>query len=402
MSKFNLHRQHNLIPNANTYVYEQKFVSINSEDRDSLRYPDASLFEIELPQDYCNVQSVQLVSWSFPANYNVFSLATDNLIMVFTMQDIYNPLDNGINDPLLKAIYAGLNLSKDLFFTIETGFYNPTQMSNEIMNKMNDSVTGYLTKFFNETPEYNYAIELFDGYSDFVVIYNSVAQRLLFGNKSSGFTFANNSDFYRLQRISREGQCIVTPRALPSFSSWGLPAYLGFTRIPEKSTSYKNYKDVRLSYDTSKQSYWLRPILKGASVHLIRAPLKINFMGPSYLYMELDSTTSLNCIDETNPFEANKFTRETNQTNGRVNASFAKIAIPTTPLSQWYDTDQPAYKWFDPPAEKIRKLRIKIRFHDNILVDFGSFNYSFLLEFNILNPQIQRKSTITGSAPGIF
>ena len=181
-----------------------------------------------------------------------------------------------------------------------------------------------------------------------------------------------------------------------------MPSFLGFTRSPETSKAYSNYKDVRLYYNTGSTGYWLKPNLPGASVYLIRAPLKINFMGPSYLYMELDSTTSLNCIDETNPYELTKFTKETNQTNGRVNASFAKIAIPTTPISQWYDTDQPAYKWFDPPAEKIRRLRIKIRYHNNVLVDFGSFNYSIMLEFNLLSPQIQRKSTIMSTDPSSY
>lgn len=402
MSSFNLHKQHNLIPNANTYVSDKKFVSINSEDRDSTKFPDASLFEIELPQDYCNVQSVQLSSWSFPANYDVFAPGIDNLTMIFKMENIYNPKDHGVKDSLLEAIFAGLTASNELLVTIETGFYNPAQMSVELTNRLNESVTKYLKIFFETTPAYNYAEKLFNEYNDFVVTYNSVSQRLLFGNTSSGFIFVNNSDYYRLQRTARNGFCFVTPRALPEFTSWGLPAYLGFTRIPEVAKAYSNYKEVRLYYNVGTSGYWLRPNLPGASVYVITPPLKINFMGPSYFYMELDTTTSLNCIDETNPYNLTTFTKETNQTNGRVNSAFAKIAIPTTPISQWYDTNQPAYKWFDPPAEKIRRLRVKIRYHNGILVDFASFNYSFMLEFNLLSPQIQRKSKIMSTDPSSF
>jgi hypothetical protein len=402
MSKLNLHRQNNLIPNANTYVAEKKFISINSEDRDIVRYPDSSLFEIELPQDYLNVQSIRLASWSFPSNYNVFSILSDNVIMIFNMKDVYNPSDHDVASPLLKAIYIALTQPYDFFIRIEEGFYNPTQMANELTSKMNEVVTEYLTLFFQTNPDYSYASKLFVEYSDFIVTYNSVAQQLWFGNSSSGFTFPNNSDFYRIQRVDRQGSCYVNPRSLPSFSSWGLPAYLGFTRLPSTSVSYSDNKKVKLSYLNKFSCFWIAPSEPGANIHIIKAPLKINFMGPSYIYMELDSTTSLNCIDETNPYNLSKFTKETNQTNGRVNASFAKIAIPTTPISQWYDTDQEAYKWFDPPAERIRKLRIKLRYHDGTLVDFASFDYSIMLEFTLFNPQIQRKSTITSSDPSMF
>ena len=56
---------HPLITNANQYFYERKFISIHSEDRDVDKYPNSALFEIELPQDYVNVASARLYSWSF-------------------------------------------------------------------------------------------------------------------------------------------------------------------------------------------------------------------------------------------------------------------------------------------------------------------------------------------------
>lgn len=406
MSKFNVNRQHNIIPNANTYVADKKYVSVSSEDRDIVRFPDASLFEIELPQDYVNVQSIKLVTWTFPSNYDVFSLVNDNLVMVFSMHDIYNPDDHGISDPLLKAIYAGLIIPQNFLMLVSEGFYNPTQISIEVQNQLNITITNYLTNFFETTPEYSYASNLFSGYTDFVVTYNSVAQKLWFGNKSSGFIFQNNADFYRIQKEKRYSNCSLGTRVLPSFSSWGLPAFLGFTRVPEQSIAYPDYKKVQLTYAnyTSRgdNGFWIKPSHPGAIVHVIKSLLKINIMGPAYIYMELDSTTSLNCIDETNPYNLNKFTQETNQTNGRVNSSFAKISVPTAPLSQWFDSAQYPYKWFDPPAERIRKLRVKIRYHDNSLVDFGSFDYSFMLEFTMFNPQILRKSNVTNVDPLLF
>ena len=43
------------------------------------------------------------------------------------------------------------------------------------------------------------------------------------------------------------------------------------------------------------------------------------------------------------------------------------------------------YKLFEPPAERLRRLNITIRYHNGMLVDFEGFNYTFCLEFTILS-----------------
>jgi hypothetical protein len=37
----------------------------------------------------------------------------------------------------------------------------------------------------------------------------------------------------------------------------------------------------------------------------------------------------------------------------------------------------------------------KLRYHNGQLVDFGSYEYSFMLELTMMNPQIPRKITIS-------
>ena len=64
---------HPLIPNNSEYLRYRKIVSIHSEDRDILKYPNANEFEIMLPEDLLNVASIRLYDWSFPCNYNTFS-----------------------------------------------------------------------------------------------------------------------------------------------------------------------------------------------------------------------------------------------------------------------------------------------------------------------------------------
>jgi hypothetical protein len=113
-------------------------------------------------------------------------------------------------------------------------------------------------------------------------------------------------------------------------------------------------------------------------------------MGPAYFYMELNGN---NCIDETSPYTVNRFTLSNNITNGIVNSSFAKIAIPTTPISQWFDRESLPYKMYWPPADRIRKLSIKLRYHNGQLVNFGAFPYSFTIEFTQLQSQQNRRFT---------
>jgi hypothetical protein len=415
MSRFDLNNNHPLIPNANQYYFEKKYVSIHSEDRDVLKYRNPASFEIELPQDYLNVQSVRLSSWSFPANYSVFSTDTHNVYMTFKFVKLYEPSKHANNDALTQAIFAGLyyNLDNEYLFTIEPGFYNPGQMATELTNKMNEAVTVYLNNFFVDPnyPQYNYAAALFTSYDRFTVVYNEVGQKLWFGNNADQFVLNNSSNTF-LKKDLLDNKCIPSRRGeLPNFTDFGLPAFLGFTRCDSASYSAAEFiknsdpnadPDVssngllpRFYYGdvigTGDNGYWLLPVLKGATVYYLQAPLKINFMGPAYIYMEIEG---LNCIDETIPYNLSTFTATTNQTNGICNSAFAKIPVPTTPISQWFDDDMGPYKYFNPPAERIRKLKIKFRYHNNVLVEFGSFDFSFMLEFCILRPQNERKFNI--------
>ena len=417
MSSFNTSTSHPLIPNSNQYYIEKKYVSIHSEDRDLIKYPVASEFEIELPQDYLNVKTVRLSTWSFPANYNVFSPENYNVALSFKFITLYNPGEHSYSDPLTEAIFAGLynNVGNQSLITIETGFYNPDQMATELTNKLNENVSAYLIEFFTNTPAYNYAIALFTGYDRFKVVYNSVGQKLWFGNTADKFELTN--DYINQFNEDNVGTQCIRRNQLPSLADWGLPAYLGFTRCSTMSLSAAeveatmnnanniiygyNPEIINVSGDVPRfyygdvnpgdNGFWLVPSLPGATVYFLQAPAKINFMGPSYIYLDIDG---LNCIDETSPYNMSQFTLHTNETNGRVNSSFAKIPITTTPIAQWFDSEQAPYKHFNPPAERIRKLKCRLRYHNGQKVDFGLFDYSFMIEFTLLRPQNERKYTI--------
>jgi len=417
---------HQLIKNSNQYFLEKKYISISSEDRDIIKYPNSSEFEIFLPQEYLNVASARLHSWSFPANYNVFSVSYYNVTMIFKIDKLYNPTEHSFSDILTEGIFAALYNygNKDILTEIEPGFYNPDQMAIELTNKFNYAVTKVINNFFANPSEwggvdYNPAKILFEssgGYDRFKIVYNSVSQQLWFGNNADQFTLNNSSSKY-IDRLVVNTECVRRNR-LPEWVNWGLPYYLGFTRNNITAYTANQYLELeplkvnvyigqsgtdavpRFFYGdaiphSGDDGYWLLPTLPGAEVYYLQAPFKIGFMGQAYIYMEIEGW---NCMDESSPYNVNLYTTTHSQNNGIVNSAFAKIAVPTTPISQWFDIGMGGpYKYWNPPAERISKIKLKIRYHNNTLVEFGQFEYSFMIELNLLKPQQERSYSIVNS-----
>jgi hypothetical protein len=407
---YNTNQNHPLIPSAQQYLFYKKYVSIHSEDRDILKYPNPSSFEIEMPEDLLNVSTITLANWTFPANYNTFSASNSNIVMTFKINNPFNPSSSLISSPYYSAIFTALFLAQkeEYTITIETGFYNPDQMVTELTNKFNYTVTLKIKNFLKDTTSSYYDASTFPdiltefenkgGYTSFIIVYNAVSQKIWFGNTTDGFVLTNETQFAK--NVALDNLYCGAKTVLPDFSSWGLPGNLGLSRCNISSINgvklaniaeLESVNDIitpRFYYGDvmpGDNGYWLlpNPELPGSDVHWIEATYKINLMGPAYFYIEIEGQ---NCIDETSPYNISSFTAQTNQTNGVVNSAFAKIAVPTTPISQWFDRLSLPYKEYVPPAERIRKLKIKIRYHNGQLVDFGVFDYSLLLEFVILQP----------------
>ena len=402
---------HPLIPSSQEYLYYKKYVSIHSEDRDVTKFPNSNEFEIELPEDLLNVVNVSLSNWTFPSNYNAFSALNQNIYMSFLIPNPYNPGDNDVSGYVIETIYECLLLNYDnnYYITIEEGFYNPLEMVNELTNKFNSAVTTIITEYYQEKIdngesfyETSYSTILQDflsqgGYTRFVIVYNNVTQKIWFGNTADAFTLTNEIQVDPDSIITNSFCC--TDSLKQSFVDWGLPANVGLSRFNTEANTITDFLP-RFYYGNSnygKDGYWLRPNsgLTNSQVYFIECPYKINLMGQSYFYMEIDG---LNCIDETSPYNISQFTIQNNKTNGVVNSAFAKIAVPSTPISQWFDKDSMPYKIFMPPAERIRKLKIKLRYHNGILVNFGRSEYSFMIQFVLLVPQQLRKVTTFGGS----
>jgi len=307
--------------------------------------------------------------------------------MTFKINKPYNPGEHEFSNDLQNAIFEALynNVNNHYKIIISTGFYNPDQMATELTNRFNEAVNIIIKQYFTDNGYTDLLTQFIDTgeYNQFVIVYNSVGQKLWFGNKSSGFILTNTTSIIRDYLVDTS-KCLNNQ--IPDFSSWGLPGYLGLDRCDIESTTITDYVPRFYYGDVypGDNGYWLLPNLPTAQVSFIECTYKINLFGVSYIYMEIDG---LNCIDETSPYNISNFTLTTNKTNGIVNSSFAKIPIPTTPISQWFDGDAQSYKLYLPPAERIRKIKVKLRYHNGQVVNFGVFNYSFTLEFSLYSSQ---------------
>lgn len=382
----------------------KKHISIHSEDRNMIRHPNSNQFSIELPEDIVDITEATIATWSFPSNYSTFSVLNDNVFLTFEIHLPYDPtLPDNLPDNLLQTrIHEALSYKQhtsgipNYRLQIESGFYAPEVMCVELTNKFNLAVTEYIIEYF-KSQEWFDSMEAFvagGGYTEFIIVYHGVSQNIWFGNKSSGFILTNKSQ----QALDSEVRC-NRKNILPDFSTRGLPPFLGLPPKDIQSETYDFPEHEVLMFRLlprfyygdvlpGDNGYWLQPdnvALPNSTVHWVTSPFKINLMGPSDLYLEI---TDLNHIDETSPFEVSEFTTTTNRTNSRVNASFAKLPIPSTPISQWFDKNVPFTRTFSPPLSRLSRLNISIRYHNGQLVNFGLFNYTFVLEFTVLKPYI--------------
>lgn len=418
MNNYNLATNKPLIPNANQFFSYTQYVLINSDDRDISKYPNAAEFEIELPTEYTNVSTARIYSWAFPSVFSTFAPHKYNVKMAFKITDPYVPVpgSNTLNEGIAAALLA--HVDDDYVISIESGYYKPTQMATELTNKFNAAITAYITQFFADNqPLYDSAADLFETYTRFVVAYNTVSMDLWFGNKADKFEMVNDSNVY--SKINASNSMCIQKNVVSSDASWGLPAHLGFLKqnktsmtVAEINDAFENiqpnqYLDAlhasidqsalapRFFNEKESEGFWISTDIADASIYFLNAPSKVSMLGDAHFYIEIDK---LNCIDETVPYNMSRFTQTTNQTNSIVNSAFAKIPVSDTPIAYCFnEASYGPYKMFNPPTSMPRKFKIKMRYHNGMLVDFGNNPYSFMIELTTLIPAQERIYNITSN-----
>jgi hypothetical protein len=155
------------------YGVQKKIVAIHSEDRDIVKWPTPTQFEIDLPVDYKNVVSLRLNDIDLPL-FDLFLEANQNTKFRVEMASI------------------------EYFGQISEGNYTAAQLANELTGRLNECThtTGFL------------------------VLYNEVAKKLVFTNTTA----------FSLCFLQGESYPGCSAPFYDNYNKWGLGQYLGFEK----------------------------------------------------------------------------------------------------------------------------------------------------------------------------
>jgi len=337
------------------YELDRKIVSIHSEDRNIDKWPNPNNFEVTLPQDFLNVQSIRLVNVNFPSVIYTFSNEYQNTKFRFKL--IPHTTNTAIKDNLEQKLNNPTNPNDYFEVEINEGTYDPEQLAFELTQKMNRVVSDYLGS----------------PYDKFVVRANTVNYKILIGNTCDEPILLFN------QKIDYTLSCnqkIVWDQPI----KWGLPYFLGFNKQEIQSISYEEFY---VDYD-GDDTPWLEPSTDSSinKVWVAQSNHTYQLLGENELYIELDNHNS---ITELTPYP--RTLNNNTQFIGETKSAFAKISIFNPTSAQIFDSRNgflTNLTHYTRPIERIRKMKFKVRFHDGRLVDFKNREWGMTIEINQL------------------
>ena len=392
-----------LIANNKNFTIDRRLVSIHSDDRNITKWPNSNHFEIQLPEAITNIQSMNLADITLPINYYTFSNEYQNTKLIFTVTTSPNTVpshvsglrESGYQPPKLESLTLSdmlyndkvLDGSYEFEITIDEGYYAPSQLASEIASRMNAAVQKYLRTTAKPVNTNKYT------YNNFNITYNVVSQKFMFGNLVDSFElkFA-----YKIPYVTKCPQINVWEKN----TNWGLPSYLGFDRANYSSQMYQtdNGTGIPIYWSTSAQN-WLtsKPLTSGPAagiaastqVYYLIAPFTADIFGERAIYMEVEK---YNNYTELEPYSIKQ-----NDFCGKTNSAFAKIPITKNPNTAEYENRNSHLQNiinFNPPLERISKLKFTFRYHDGRLVDFQNNLFNFTIGFNCLTNEIPNQYNI--------
>jgi hypothetical protein len=181
-----MNHNHPLIKTCHNFVLDRKVLFIDSNDRDIERWPSASEFEINCPQNYTNVESLRLSSIMLPNFfYNISEQLRTNKMIVELSGTKYE-------------------------IKLEDGYYNYTQLATALQTQLQAVPSG----------------------TNFDVSYNPINRKFTFLNVSIAFTF--RFDLPNSYNCAKDN---YKTDVYAQHSNWGLGYILGFDKKIYTSSS---------------------------------------------------------------------------------------------------------------------------------------------------------------------
>ena len=272
---------------------------------------------------------------SCPQSYN--NIESIRLLNIQTPNKFYN-ISEYLQNNKFKIDISGTNLD---FIILEDGYYTIENLVKSLNNATTISVK-----------------------------YNEVNNKIYFGHNRSFTMYFNDSDLSYNNCYNSNYNNIYKQH-----SKWGLGAILGF-----------NKEIITSSTQSTKQKFQHQSINWSNGHYIIEPPKAVDLDEYQNIYIEVDK---LNKSDEIKPYIVDKIN---NTNSGIMNSFFAKVPIIKNKQNQSINAKDFCIEdvsYFQPPLENINKLKIKIRYHNGLLVDLQNYNISMTFEINQIRNEIK-------------
>ena len=315
-----------LVTSKHNFVLDRKILLIDSDDRDIERWPNSSEFEIRCPQIYNNVESIKLSNIMLP-NF------------------LYNISE------YLQTNKMELEISGNTHtIVIQDGYYKHSQLKLALQKQLQKIDPSFVVNFNEVTNKYYIGLpsqtKVFKFNFDKVLSYSTC-----------------NKDNYKVNVYSQH-------------SEWGLGYILGFDKTSYISKVTNDPDILSFAHTTTN---WI-----DSSSNVLVSQKSSNLEDNVFIYIDLDK---YNKSDELKPY---LYYNNSNTSSGIINGAFAKIPhiLSLNNNCAVNDGYLDNVSYFQPPIDKIAKIKLKFRYHNGMLVDFNNFNISLSLEINQLRNEM--------------
>jgi hypothetical protein len=333
-------RLSNIIKHENNYVINTKLITVHSTDRDITKSKHSDEFDIILPENIKNIESLKLNSISIPMNTPVFSNLYQNTKFQFKIEDIVYPVE------------------------IADGTYTIEQLSQSIETLMNVATAPLMYRFKCK--------------------YNTVTNKLWFACDGIVGGTPASKEFTLLFDKAQEYDCDnrYNTKVHDKYFKWGLPAFIGYEK--KEYTSIGALSNLRFSHETVDWLAINSSYIDIANEHSVGM---IDILPDNNLYMEVDKYNSL---DEISEFSKHNSHHRDKDYDGRVNSAFAKLPLIKGFYTLLSKSNSGTTSRHNPPIENISRLTFKFRFHDGRPLNLNNIPFSFIIEFNTLDNEQRR------------